>query len=147
MKQIYFLKHTDLGMERHNIANVALWRGDIKQWGGKIAALPMVTEVLPPRYFPIIPTGPMMYAEMNHWEDMPEAVEEPITVGIMPAMKDFFDFYDLKLIEGELLSEKNAPNDIVIDENTLRIFGWNQGVGKTLGYEKDGKILHSYLLC
>ena len=127
MKQIYFLKHTDLGMERHNIA-----------------ALPMVTEVLPPRYFPIIPTGPMMYAEMNHWEDMPEAVEEPITVGIMPAMKDFFDFYDLKLIEGELLSEKNAPNDIVIDENTLRIFGWNQGVGKTLGYEKDGKILHSY---
>ena len=140
MKQIYFLKHTDLGMERHNIANVALWRGDIKQWGGKIAALPMVTEVLPPRYFPIIPTGPMMYAEMNHWEDMPEAVEEPITIGIMPAMKDFFDFYDLKLIEGELLSEKNAPNDIVIDENTLRIFGWNQGVG----YEKDGKILHSY---
>ena len=82
MKQIYFLKHTDLGMERHNIANVALWRGDIKQWGGKIAALPMVTEVLPPRYFPIIPTGPMMYAEMNHWEDMPEAVEEPITIGI-----------------------------------------------------------------
>ena len=69
MKQIYFLKHTDLGMERHNIANVALWRGDIKQWGGKIAALPMVTEVLPPRYFPIIPTGSMMCAEMNHWED------------------------------------------------------------------------------
>ena len=33
---------------------------------------------------------------MNHREDMPEAVEEPITVGIMPAMKDFFDFYDLK---------------------------------------------------
>lgn len=34
----------------------------------------------------------MMYAEMNHWEDMPEAVEEPITVGIMPAMKDFLIF-------------------------------------------------------
>lgn len=144
MKQLYFLKHTDLGMERHNIANVALWRGDIKQWGSKIAALPMVTEVLPPRYFPIVPTGPMMYAEMNHWEGMPEVIEEPITVGIMPAMKDFFDFYDLKLIEGELLSEKSSPNDIVIDESTLRIFGWKQGAGKTLGYEKDGKILHSY---
>ncbi len=26
--------------------------------------------------------------EMNHWEDMPETMpEEPITVGIMPAMK------------------------------------------------------------
>lgn len=40
--------------------------------------------------------------------------------------------------------KNNVSNDIVIDENTLRIFGWNQGVGKTLGYEKDGKILHSY---
>ena len=46
-----------------------------------------------------------------HWEhSFLRAVEEPITIGIMPAMKDFFDFYDLKLIEGELLSEKNAPN-------------------------------------
>lgn len=144
MKQLYFLKHTDLGMERHNIANVALWRGDIKQWAGKIAALPMVTEVLPPRYFPIVPTGPMMYAEMNHWDGMPEVIREPITVGIMPAMKDFFEFYDLKLIEGELVSEKSSPGDIVIDENTLRKFGWKQGVGKNIGYEKDGKILHSY---
>lgn len=144
MKQLYFLKYTDLGMERHNIANVAIWNGDIKQWTGKIAALPMVTEVLPPHYFPIIPTGPMMYAEMNYWENMPERMEEPITVGIMPAMKDFFDFYDLELIEGEQLSEKSSPNDIVIDENTLQIFGWKRGVGKALGYEKDGKVLHSY---
>ena len=52
MKQLYFLKNTDLGMERHNVGNVALWNGDIKQWTGKIAALPMVTEALPPSYFP-----------------------------------------------------------------------------------------------
>ena len=67
MKQLYFLKNTDLGMERHNIGNVALWNGDIKQWEEKIKALPMVTETLPPSYFPIIPTGPMMYIEINNW--------------------------------------------------------------------------------
>lgn len=35
MKQLYFLKNTDLGMERHNVGNVALWNGDIKQWRGR----------------------------------------------------------------------------------------------------------------
>ena len=56
MKQLHFLKNTDLGMERHHVANVALWNGDIHQWAEKIKALPMVTETLPPAYFPIIPT-------------------------------------------------------------------------------------------
>ena len=37
--------------------SVALWNGDIKQWEEKIKALPMVTETLPPSYFPIIPTA------------------------------------------------------------------------------------------
>ena len=74
MKQLYFLKNTDLGMERHNIGNVALWNGDIKQWEEKIKALPMVTETLPPSYFPIIPTGPMMYIEINNWDDLPENI-------------------------------------------------------------------------
>ena len=87
MKQLYFLKNTDLGMERHNIGNVALWNGDIKQWPGKIAALPMVTETLPPSYFPIIPTGPMMYVEINNWDDSPKVVEEAVTVGMLPGFE------------------------------------------------------------
>ena len=68
MKQLHFLKNTDLGMERHNVANVALWNGDIHQWTEKIKALPMIKETLPPAYFPIIPTGPMMYAEITNWD-------------------------------------------------------------------------------
>lgn len=94
-------------MERHNVGNVALWNGDIKQWSAKIAALPMVTEALPPSYFPIIPTGPMMYVEINNWDDLPKAVEEPLTVGMMPAKEEFFEFYKLNLLEGEFISDKN----------------------------------------
>ena len=40
----YFLKNTDLGMERHNIGNVALWNGDIKQWEEKIKACLLYTS-------------------------------------------------------------------------------------------------------
>ena len=139
MKQLYFLKNTDLGMERHNIGNVALWNGDIKQWEEKIKALPMVTETLPPSYFPIIPTGPMMYIEINNWDDLPKISEESLTIGMMPAKEDFFEFYGLKLLEGEFISDKNQGNDVVIDENTCRRFGWKQALGKSFYYEWDGQ--------
>lgn len=135
MKQLYFLKNTDLGMERHNIANVALWNGDIKQWAGKIKALPMVTEALPPDYFPIIPTGAMMYADINRWDDLASEKKETFTIGIMPADEKFFKFYGLKLVEGEWLSEKSGRNEVVIDETTCRKFGWKQAVGKTFCYQ------------
>jgi hypothetical protein len=139
MKQLYFLKNTDLGMERHNIGNVALWNGDIKQWPGKIAALPMVTETLPPSYFPIIPTGPMMYVEINNWDDSPKVVEEAVTVGMLPGKEEFFQFYDLKLLEGEFISDKNQENEVVIDENTCHKFGWKQALGKSFYYEQNGQ--------
>ena len=139
MKQLYFLKNTDLGMERHNVGNVALWNGDIKQWSAKIAALPMVTEALPPSYFPIIPTGPMMYVEINNWDDLPKAVEEPLTVGMMPAKEEFFEFYKLNLLEGEFISDKNQENEVVIDENTCRKFGWKRALGKSFYHEYNGQ--------
>ena len=139
MKQLYFLKNTDLGMERHNIGNVALWNGDIKQWEEKIKALPMVTETLPPSYFPIIPTGPMMNIEINNWDDLLKISEESLTIGMMPAKGDFFEFYGLKLLEGEFISDKNQGNDVVIDENTCRRFGWKQALGKSFYYEWNGQ--------
>lgn len=40
-------------------------------------------------YFPIIPTGPMMYIEINNWDDLPKISEESLTIGMMPAKGDF----------------------------------------------------------
>lgn len=138
MKQLYFLKNTDLGMERHNVANVALWNGDIKQWVEKINALPMVTQSLTPMYFPIIPTGPMMYVEITDWDGLSSTTEKKVSIGMMPAKEEFFKFYDLKLLEGEFISEKNQWNEVVIDESTCRRFGWKHGLGKNFTYHYNG---------
>ena len=139
MKQLCFLKNTDLGMERHRVANVALWNGDIHQWAEKIKALPMVTETLPPAYFPIIPTGPMMYAEITNWDGLPKVTEKTLLVGIMPAKEEFFKFYDLKLLEGEFISEKSQQNEVVVDESTCLKFGWKHALGKTFGNNINGR--------
>ena len=139
MKQLYFLKNTDLGMERHRVANVALWNGDINQWVEKIKALPMVTETLPPVYFPIIPVGPMMYVEITNWDGLPKVTEKTLLVGIMPAKEEFFKFYDLKLLEGEFISEKSQQNEVVVDESTCLKFGWKHALGKTFGNNTNGR--------
>ena len=139
MKQLYFLKNTDLGMERHRVANVALWNGDINQWVEKIKALPMVTETLPPVYFPIIPVGPMMYVEITNWDGLPKVTEKTLLVGIMPAKEEFFKFYDLKLLEGEFISEKSLQNEVVVDESTCLKFGWKHALGKTFGNNTNGR--------
>ena len=131
MKQLYYLKNTDLGIERHNIGNVAVWmKGDINEWSSKIANLPMVTEALPPHYFPIVPTGPMMYTDINGWDGLNETTDETYSVGLIPSGKEFFDFYGLQLTEGEWLSEKNSPGDVIINETAALTFGWRNPVGK-----------------
>ena len=51
---------------------------------GEMATLPMSDQRLYPFVFPIIPTGPMMYVGINNWDGSSKAVEEPLTVGMMP---------------------------------------------------------------
>lgn len=45
-----------------------------------------------------------------------------LLVGIMPAKEEFFKFYDLKLLEGEFISEKSQQNEVVVDESTCLKF-------------------------
>ena len=99
----------------------------------------MVTETLPPAYFPIIPTGPMMYAEITNWDGLPKVTEKTLLVGIMPAKEEFFKFYDLKLLEGEFISEKSQQNEVVVDESTCLKFGWKHALGKTFGNNTNGR--------
>lgn len=105
-------------------------KGDINEWSSKIANLPMVTEALPPHYFPIVPTGPMMYTDINGWDGLNETTDETYSVGLIPSGKEFFDFYGLQLTEGEWLSEKNSPGDVIINETAALTFGWRNPVGK-----------------
>lgn len=128
-------------MERHNLANVAIWMkgGDINEWNTKIAGLPMVTETLPPHYFPIIPTGPMMYTEINGWDGQNKTNDETYSVGIMPSGEDFFKYYGLHLSEGEWLSDKSITNDVIINETAALKFGWKSAVGKKFYSEYDGQ--------
>lgn len=140
LKQLHFIRNADANMERHNIGSVALWMaGDINVWTDKIAALPMVTEVLPPQYFPLIPTGPMMYMDINTWEGK-DKTSDNISIGLVLAKEPFFKFYNIQLVEGEFVNEKSTAADIVINESTAKAFGWKNPVGKQIEVNAEMKF-------
>ncbi|MEG1563948.1 MAG: FtsX-like permease family protein [Bacteroides sp.] len=140
LKQLHFIKNTDANMERHNIGSVALWMsGDINAWTDKIAALPMITEALPPQYFPLLPTGPMMYMDIKTW-DGKDASSDKISLGMVLAKEPFFKFYNIKLVKGEFINEKSLATDIVINESTVKAFGWKDPIGKLIEVDKNMKF-------
>lgn len=134
-KQLHYLKKTDLGMVHHNIGSVSIWMGvDMNVWKEKIAALPMVTEVLPPKYYPLVAIGPMMSADVTKWDGMTGEGPEKVSVNLITSGEEFFRLYDIKLLCGEWITEKSTADDICITESAVRQFGWTpqDAIGKRI---------------
>ncbi|GFH98533.1 ABC transporter permease [uncultured Phocaeicola sp.] len=132
-KQLNFLKHTELGMIHHNIGSVSIWMNvDMNTWSSKIAALPMVTEILPPKYYPLVGTGPMMMMGINNWDGLDKPVKEKETLDMIYASGEFCQFYGMTLLSGEWISEKSLSTDMLITESTAHTLGWQtkEAVGK-----------------
>lgn len=132
-KQLYFLKHTDLGMVHHNIGSVSIWMNvDMNTWSNKIAALPMVTQTLPPKYYPLVATGPMMMMGINNWDGLDRPMKEQETLDMIYGSEEFCSFYGMTLLSGEWISEKSLTTDLLITESTAHTLGWEieEAIGK-----------------
>ncbi|WP_455665663.1 ABC transporter permease [Phocaeicola sp.] len=146
-RQLYFLKHTDLGMVHHNIGSVSIWMNvDMNTWSSKIAALPMVTETLPPKYYPLVSTGAMMMMGINKWDGLDKPVKEPEPLDMILASEDFCKFYGMTLLSGEWISEKSLATDLLITESTARTLGWKiqEAIGKHIypeGFDESFAVI------
>jgi ABC-type antimicrobial peptide transport system permease subunit len=47
--------------------------------------------------------------------------------------EQFLQYYEIKLTEGELLSDKDDSKYVMINESAAKIFGWHNAVGKSFG--------------
>ncbi|WP_455674056.1 ABC transporter permease [Phocaeicola sp.] len=141
-KQLYFLKSTELGMEHHNIGSVSIWLNvDMNTWTDKIANLPMVKEILPPKYYPMVATGPMVMFHIKNWDGRDNPVEGTESINMMFAGEEYFRFYGMDLLSGEWISEKSLELEVNITESTARHLGWTveEAIGKKMyNGEDDG---------
>ena len=133
--QLHHLRSVDTGMDYRGRAAVSIWMGvDMNVWAEKIKALPMVTEVVRPVYWPLLGMGASTSSLIDGWTGKEDRLEQPLTIDDVLAGEEFFRFYDMKLLAGEWVSAKSDYRQVNIMESTARRMGWTpeEAVGKQL---------------
>ena len=134
MKQLHYLNHSDVGMERKNRA--ALTIHDYSDSQAVLERIKQVAEVEEALAVsnPLIPSQGMMSRGYTDWEGKPEGAEE-VQIEIILESAEYMNFYGLTLLEGEMLQPSSPEADIVLNEAAVKALGWHQALGKELyGY-------------
>ena len=135
MKQLHFLNHSDVGMERKNRAALMIHAKTDKQMlQERIKQLAEVEEVIGASS-PLIPTQGLMSRNYSTWEDKPEGAEG-ISIEIILESAPYMNFYGFTLVEGEMLQPSSPETDIVLNEAAVKALGWHKAIGKYLGRGK-----------
>ena len=120
IKQIYFLQHTDLGINRRNIAAVSTeccpltppYANEMKQLSGIIDALPITGN-------DFLRNMSMGTQTMDYEKD---GKHESYTYSIIIADEHFFDFFEVEIIEGTGFFNDDNKNS-VFNETAMKEFG------------------------
>jgi heme/copper-type cytochrome/quinol oxidase subunit 2 len=136
LKQIYHLHNTtDLGFEFKNRGRISLFNKDAKIVNDLLKQIPEVTESVA---CSSIEESTMLSHNTYEWEGKPENVN-PIPVGLVSFSEALANFYEFKLVAGDMLTENDAETDgaeyVLINESAVKVFGWDNPIGKTLMYK------------
>jgi hypothetical protein len=137
MLQLRFLHRVDLGFEYKNTASVMIYPFvDLTVQEEQLKQIPEITETLK-GYAGLLPKQSRISLRIDSWDDMPQrdtaAVaknEDPMRAELMQISKEYVEFYNLRLAEGEMRNEQHTVHDIMINEAAAKAFGWTQAVGK-----------------
>jgi ABC-type antimicrobial peptide transport system permease subunit len=112
--------------------------------GNQIKQLPEITETLI-GLSPLLPVLGHTNFAVNNWEDKSSEIEN-ITIESFTISKQYAEFYGFQLIEGEMLSEDETENNVLINESAVKAFGWEYPTGKKFNekYTVKGVIRNIY---
>ena len=137
VKQIDFLKNSDLGWERNTIAALNLWgeKSDAEALAQQVELLPTVEKVLThtePLGFPGCGASNVGYK----WEGKEnDAMSAPLT--LIENGNEIFSLYRMHLKEGRLPKE-GSVDEVMVNEEMVRRNGIQNPVDKML-YDVSGK--------
>ena len=134
MKQLYFLRHTDLGWERKNIAVLHIYdMGDkyadlelFPRLRDDIARLACAEEVID-NHLPPLEMNIFGKEKITDWEGhRPD--DEPLEVLRLLESSVFTDFYGMTLLQGRMMSPTDQQY-AVLNETAARLLNLRQPVG------------------
>ncbi len=133
--QLDYLRQHDLGMELHNRGYFALDRTEnTSPFVEKLKQLPMITEVLPADYRPLVTDIGTSVGQIYQWEGLEQKLDVPMPINLFVGDETLARFYGLTLLAGEWLNEFSGYGEIVINESLARRMGYTpeEAIGKHL---------------
>ncbi|MDR2774107.1 MAG: ABC transporter permease [Tannerella sp.] len=150
LKQMYYLHNTDLGFAFKNRGSIYIPTNyeQVKILNDKIKQIPEIEETLS-GHVPLMPKVQRWSSQISEWEDKQEN-DKTVAVENVVITEQYAKYYELELIEGELLSENGDEYDcVLINESAAKAFGWNKAVGKSYSnyygtYKIKGVLKNTY---
>ena len=141
IKQVYFLKNTDLGWERKDIATFSPLREHIAEVASEIKQFPSVKEMITGYDTGLLPKNMRSSIFITDWEG--KSSDAPnINIEFMQGGKEYFDFYNLRIVDGQPWWNAPKPKalslDVIINESCAKALGYHDPVGKGFyGYNRE----------
>jgi hypothetical protein len=150
VKQMYYLHNTDLGFAFKDRGSVILTGRigvDLSVLYNKMQQIPEITETV--RCYSALIPNMRDGLRVSQWDEQPEN-PEPVSVELQYVSEQFLKYYDIKVIEGETLSDKDAESLVLINEAMAKTLGWHKSAGKSfvgghnVSYKVKGVIKNIY---
>jgi hypothetical protein len=135
---MYHLHNTDLGFTFKNTGSVVLQSKDgdhINAIDDRIKQIPEITETIKD-FYPVLPPPFVLINEIKEWDGKSDN-DKNVVVNDIKISERYQEFYELRLIEGDFLTDGDEVNDVLINETAAKDFGWHKAVGKS--FDKGGK--------
>ena len=137
MKQIdYLLNSKELGLDKHNVGVIPFTDGfEDVPFKEILHQMPDITECLDGFYTPI-PKMIFYSHRVDEWEGQTDKKQQ-IKVEKEAINQDYVDFFQVEVIEGSMLDEKDGYKTVVINEAAVKAFGWNKPLGKKIKLNEE----------
>ncbi len=131
-KQIYHLRQTDMGWERHNIGVITRLpdSSTMEALSKHLKEQPFVSEVLTDRTS-LLPRLGAMSIRVTQWDGQQDSTQY-INIQCITEADDFARFWGIQLLEGEMITREDKGR-VVINETAVKALGMTDPVGKKVG--------------
>jgi ABC-type antimicrobial peptide transport system permease subunit len=133
---MYFLHHTDeLGFSFDNSGSILVYGDDDEVFSNRLQQIPEITEVIFARgMMSLLPTRERRSKNISLWDDKSDDAKI-VNLEIVVVSPEIVDFYDFRLIAGEMLTDVDPDSLVLLNESAVKAFGWYNPLGKQI----DGK--------
>jgi ABC-type antimicrobial peptide transport system permease subunit len=103
-----------------------------------------VVDIYSEGVFNLIPERGFSNLRVGSWDDKPVDAED-ITMWEYRITPEIMDFYNFRLIAGEMLTDADPRSLVLLNESAVKLFGWHDPVGKQFNkYTVKGVIKNVY---